>query len=327
MHLNRRQFVATGSFALFAATLRAEAKNCPFRLAVIADEIGSDFEHSCHIAANDFGLSWIEVRDVNGKNITKLNEQETADAKKILAKYNLKVTDAGTPLFKSNFPGAPLSKDGGTKDPNKIPKDLSDQFELLEAAIAAARNFGTDRIRCFDFWRLEDPAPFRKDMDAALNKAATIAGKQKMILILENEMACNTGSGKEAAATLSRVTNPSLMLNWDPGNSGSFEGDVPYPDDYNALPKKRIGHCHVKSVSRNADNAKHPFQWEPVGKGLVDWVGQLKAFKRDGYRYGVSLETHWHSGPGTTQAEIKESSTRISMAGLKQCLKDAGINC
>jgi len=222
MHLNRRLFVATGSFALFAATLRAQAKDCPFRLAVIADEIGSDFEHSCHIAANDFGLSWIEVRDVNGKNITKLNEQETADAKKILARYNLKVTDAGTPLFKSDFPGAPLSKEGPNKDPNKIPKDLSAQFELLEAAIAAARNFGTDRIRCFDFWRQEDVRPYRKDMDAALVRAATIVGKQKMILILENEMACNTGSGKEAAQTLSRVTNPSLMLNWNPGNSGSF---------------------------------------------------------------------------------------------------------
>lgn len=322
---NRRQFVATGTFALFAATLRAQAKNCPFRLAVIADEIGNDFDHACYVASKDFGLSWIEVRDVNGKNITKLNEQETADAKKVLAKYNLKVTDAGTPLFKSDFPGAPLSKDSPNKDPNKVSKDLSAQFELLEAAIAAARNFGTDRIRCFDFWRLEDPAPFRKDMNAALDKAATIAGKAGMKLVLENEMACNTGSGKEAAVTLAAVPNPALMLNWDPGNSGSFAGDVPFPDDYNNLPKNRIGHCHVKSVSRNPEGSKRGFQWEPVGKGLIDWTGQLAALKRDGYTYGVSLETHWHSGPGTTQAEIKESSTRISMQGLKDCLKAAGM--
>lgn len=324
---NRRQFVATGSFALFAATLRAQAKLCPFRLAVIADEISSDFEHACSVASKDFGLSWIEVRDVNGKNITKLDEQETAEAKKILAKYNLKVTDAGTPLFKSDFPGAPLSKDSPNKDAAKIPADLSKQFELLDAAIAAARNFGTDRIRCFDFWRLDDPAPFRKDIYAALDKGATIAGKAGMKLVLENEMACNTGSGKEAAVTLAAVPNPSLMLNWDPGNSGSFAGDVPFPDDYNALPKNRIGHCHVKSVSRNDPGSKKTYQWEPVGKGLIDWTGQLAALKRDGYKYGVSLETHWHSGPGTTQAEIKESSTRISMQGLKDCLKAAGIDC
>jgi len=326
MDLNRRQFVAAGSFALFAATLRAEAKQCPFRLAVIADEISKDFDHACHVAANDFGLSWIEVRDLLGKNITKLDANETAEAKKILAKNNLRVTNVGTPLFKSDFPGAPLSKEGPNKDPNKVPKDLSAQYQLLDEAIAAARNFGTERIRCFDFWRLEDPAPFRKAMDAELDKAATIAGKNGMILVLENEMACNTGSGKEAARTLAAVTNPHLMLNWDPGNSGTFPGDVPYPDDYNGLPKKRIGHMHVKSVSRTPGE-KRSFQWEPVGKGLVDWTGQLRAMKQAGYRYGVSLETHWHGGPGTTREEISESSTRVSMQGLKDALKAAGIDC
>ena len=30
-----------------------------------------------------------------------------------------------------------------------------------------------------------------------------------------------------------------------------------------------------------------------MGDGIIDWVGQFKALKRDGYRYAVSLETHW----------------------------------
>jgi sugar phosphate isomerase/epimerase len=50
----------------------------------------------------------------------------------------------------------------------------------------------------------------------------------------------------------------------------------------------------------------------------VDWVGQFRALKQDGYRDAVSLETHWRGG-GTP-----EESTRISMAGMKECLRKAG---
>jgi sugar phosphate isomerase/epimerase len=58
-----------------------------------------------------------------------------------------------------------------------------------------------------------------------------------------------------------------------------------------------------------------------VGGGIIDWVGQFRAFERDGYRYAVSLETHWR-GAGTPEA-----SSRISMKGLKDVLGKAGINC
>jgi len=54
---------------------------------------------------------------------------------------------------------------------------------------------------------------------------------------------------------------------------------------------------------------------------MVDWVGQLQALQRDGFRYGLSLETHWR-GAGTPEA-----STRISMDGLKKTLAKAGISC
>jgi sugar phosphate isomerase/epimerase len=101
---------------------------------------------------------------------------------------------------------------------------------------------------------------------------------------------------------------------------------MPFPDDYERLPKARIGHVHCKNVKRTGD-AKKPFEWEPVDVGLVDWVGQFKALKRDGYHHAVSLETHWHGAPGKTPDEVAEASSRISMKGLKDCLAKAGISC
>jgi sugar phosphate isomerase/epimerase len=300
--------------------------SCPFRLSVINDEISADFDHACSVAANDFGLQWIEIRSMWNKNVTELNAEEVDRARKILEKYKLRVTDIASPLFKVNWPGAPQSKEGPRRDQFHADFEFKQQEKVLERCIELCKAFQTDRIRCFDFWRIEDQRPYREAINEKLRDAARICAKHKIILLLENEMACNTGSGKEAIATMKAIREPNFMLNWDPGNSATFADDVPYPDDYNQLPKNRIGHCHVKDTIRKPDGK---FGWAPVGGGIVDWVGQFKAFQRDGYRLALSLETHWHVDkpePGSSMG-IPEASTRASMKGLKEALAKAGAKC
>jgi L-ribulose-5-phosphate 3-epimerase len=319
MSTSRREFLA-GLAAMGAATqLSAMAgASCPFRLSVINDELTQDFDRACQIASQDFGLGWIELRGMWNKNITELNAKEIADAQQILAKYKLRVTDIASPLFKVDWPGAPLSKHSPKRDQFHADFDFKQQDELLDHSIELTKAFKTDRIRCFDFWRLEDPKPYREAIDAKLREAAEKCEKHNVILLLENEMACNTATAEEAIGVLKAVPNKNFMLNWDPGNAATFPDNTPYPNGYNLLPKDRIGHCHSKDVKRLPDGK---YEWAPVGAGVVDWVGQFQALKRDNYRYAVSLETHWR-GAGTAEA-----STRISMQGLKDTLKKAGINC
>lgn len=292
--------------------------SCPFRLAVINDELTEDFDRACQIASQDFGLSWIELRGMWNKNITALNSKEIADAQKILEKYKLRVTDIASPLFKVDWPGAPLSKESPKRDQFHAGFDFKEQDALLDHCIELAKAFQTDRIRCFDFWRLDDPKPYRTAMNDKLREAAETCAKNNLILLLENEMACNTGTAEEAVGVLKAVSNKNFMLNWDPGNAATFPDNTPYPTGYDLLPKDRIGHCHCKDVKRLAGGK---YEWAPVGGGVVDWVGQFRALKRDGYHYAVSLETHWR-GAGTPEA-----STRISMQGLKDALKKADISC
>ena len=90
----------------------------------------------------------------------------------------------------------------------------------------------------------------------------------------------------------------------------------PYPNGFELLPKNRIGHCHCKDVVLKPGG--EGFEWMPVGKGIIDWVGQFEALKQAGYDLGVSLETHWH-GAGTP-----EESSRQSWAGMKADLQKAG---
>lgn len=101
----RREFlVQAGVFSAAALCRRARAAetlNSPFRVAVINDEITQDFGHACEVAAHDFGMQWIEVRGMWNKNVVNLDEKEIAEAKRILEKYSLRVTDIASPLFKT----------------------------------------------------------------------------------------------------------------------------------------------------------------------------------------------------------------------------------
>ncbi|MCU1312965.1 MAG: sugar phosphate isomerase/epimerase, partial [Acidobacteriaceae bacterium] len=200
---------------------------CPFRLAVINDEITQDFEKSCTIVAKDFGLSWIELRGMWSKNITELNAKEVEDARKILEEHRLRVTDIASPLFKTDWPGAPRSKQSEKRDQFHADFDMTAQDKLLERCIALCKAFQTDRLRCFDFWRLDDQTPYRAAMDNKLREAAERCAKDGIVLLLENEMACNTATGAEAKRTLAAVTNKNFMLNWDPGNAAAA-GEYPY---------------------------------------------------------------------------------------------------
>jgi L-ribulose-5-phosphate 3-epimerase len=329
MSHSRRAFllgVGAASALAVAPPAAHAAAGCPFRLSVINDEISDDFDHACSVAASGFGLHWIELRSMWGKNVTALNQDEIDRSRQILEKYKLRVTDIASPLFKVHWPGAPMSKEGPRRDEFHASFDFKQQDAVLARCIDLAKSFQTDRIRCFDFWRLEDPKPYRAAINNKLRQAAQACARHNLVLLLENEMDCNTGTGKEAAQTLSEIQEPNFMLNWDPGNSATFPGDVPYPDDYNLLPRHRIGHCHCKDTIRKPDGK---FDWAPVGGGIIDWVGQFRAFERDGYHYAVSLETHWHGGvpPAGSGMSISEASSRISMKGLKADLAKAGANC
>ena len=285
-----------------------------FRLSVINDEIAQDFGRAAEVASQEFGLQYIEIRALWGKNIMRLDAKEIAEARRILEKYKLRISSIASPIFKVDWSGAPLSRFSPRRDQFGADFTFEQQDELLERGLELARVFHVDRIRLFDFWRLDDPKPYRDAMDQKLMAAAQKAGKRGITLLLENEPSCNTATGAEAARTLDAVRSPNFKLNWDPGNAASV-GEVAYPDGYSRLPKARIGYMHCKDVVRGTGGK---YEWMKMGGGIIDYVAQYRALKKDGYRGVVSLETHWR-GAGTP-----EESTRQSMAGMKELLRRAG---
>src|SRR3984957_17010673 len=152
--VSRRQFVgsAAGLVASFSLPLRAWAAGSNFKIAVISDEISQDFDHACSVIANDFGLHWVELREIWGKNLQTVSDAQIAEAQKILAKYSLQVTDISSPLYKVNWPGAPVSQYGTKEDMHGADEvSFKHQDEVLERAISLAKQFKTNKVRCFDF--------------------------------------------------------------------------------------------------------------------------------------------------------------------------------
>ena len=321
MGMSRRDFLAgmTVAGAALAASLpsnggtsEAPVVQSPFRVSVINDEISQDFGRSCEVAAREFGMRWIELRGMWRKNIVNLDAKEIAEAQRILKKYELRVTDIASPLFKVAWKDDPRAKERQAEDFHAS-FTFAEQDEVLERSLELAKAFATDRVRCFDFWRLDNPGPYREAINQTLRNAADKAGNRGIILLLENDGGLNTSTGAEAAKVLAAIDSPHFMLNWDPGNAAA-NGEKAYPDGYNLLPKERIGHCHCKDTVKQGKD----YDWAAMGTGIVDWQGQFQALKRDGYHFAVSLETHWQGG-GTP-----EQSSRQSWSGMKNLLQKAG---
>ncbi len=319
---SRRNFLAAlGGAAASSLLCRSGSGASPlpvmsgrFKLSIITDEITQDLGHAMEIASKEFGLAYIELRTLWNKNIINLDEKETAEVRRLLGKFSLQVTDIASPLFKTDWPGAPTSKYSPKTPQFGADYTFAQQGEVLERSIAIAKALGTDRVRCFDFWRLDDPKPFRVSMDSKLRDTSAQVASKNITLLLENEFACNTATGAEAGRTLQAVQLPNFKLNWDPGNA-AYRGEIAFPDGFAKIPKERIGHMHCKDVVRKADGT---YEWAAMGRGVIDYVGQFRALVQAGYSGTMSLETHW-KGAGSA-----EESSRQSMAGMKDQLSKAG---
>jgi len=170
---------------------------------------------------------------------------------------------------------------------------IEDQPRLSQRAFEIAEMTGATIIRVFSYWRTTAPEQCVDRIVVALKDLANRAADRGLIIGLENEQACNVGTGAEVARVLAALEHPALKAIWDPANA-SILGEIPFPDGYSKLPVSRIVHVHAKDCVVSG----YTPTWGPLGEMGIDWRGQLAALHRDGYRGAISLETHWRGDDG-----------------------------
>jgi sugar phosphate isomerase/epimerase len=277
------------------------SNKCQVNLGIITDELSQNLDEALAFISS-YKLQWCELREVWGQNVIGLAQTDLDRAKDLLRRHNVRVSGVASPIFKWNLPSM-LANDGLGRDFATAYTE-NDAGRLLETAFEIAHFFGTHRVRIFSYWRVVEPEKAFSLVRDRLGEAAELAEKNGITLLLENEHACNIGTGAELGRLLRDVNSRNLRGIWDPGNSFVL-GEIPYPHGYEHV-KGLFPHMHIKDARKNQE-----LRWVPVGTGSIDYRGQFEALRRENYDGTISLETHYRRPDGN-----KIESTRESLEGL-----------
>src|SRR5579872_3411432 len=156
------------------------------RLSVLTDEVSSSLVEALDWAVQN-GLKHVEVRMVDGTNVSNLSDAQVERTKREIDKRGLKVSAIASPLFKCALdPSRPVQS--GDLFGNQE-EDLATHMSKLPRAIAIAKRLGTKNIRIFSFWREIEPKKHLAEIVRHLKKAALLAEKEDVLLLQENENA------------------------------------------------------------------------------------------------------------------------------------------
>lgn len=273
------------------------------RLSVMTDEVGRNLTEAIAFARR-YNLSWVELRAESGADYyDRMPPERLKNTVTQLSDAGLKVSFLNSPLLKFTLPG---TKPVRTEDfYEKMYRDLGltpekmfeQRLDTLKRTIDAAHMLGTLQIRSFTFWRVEDPKSVFPQLKDTLLEMAEVAGKEKIRILVENELACNMASSAETAELLGLVNHKAIALNWDPQNSTEYEARV-FPEGYSLLPRKRVGNVQIKAEGL-------------VGPGKkLDWTAIFRQLANHGYEGQFGLETHTLKGPG------------VNIPASHQCVKE-----
>src|SRR6476646_10938474 len=150
---SRRDFLAGLGVTALGLTLPLPRKMraATFNVSVLTDEISQDFAHACEVASVEFGLGWVELRAMHNKNVMSWDAHDIAEARATLEQFQLRVSEIASPVFKTDWPGAPKSPFSPKNPQFGADFTYEQQDELLDRAMALAKTFNTPYIRVFDF--------------------------------------------------------------------------------------------------------------------------------------------------------------------------------
>lgn len=197
-------------------------------LSAFADEYADSFEEQL-AGLCKLGISHIEIRHVNKKNISKLTKEEVLEVKELLDRYGIKVSAIGSPLGKIKLDG-----------------DMDAHIETAKRVFEYANILGAKFVRMFSFYAPagKDVTDMKDEVFSALTRMLDAAREYGVILCHENEAKIY---GDIPARCLELLdTFPDLMCVFDMGNY-VLEGVDPYPEAYR-LQKDRIAYFHIKDA-------------------------------------------------------------------------------
>ncbi|MCH2206391.1 MAG: sugar phosphate isomerase/epimerase [Lentisphaerales bacterium] len=243
-----------------------------------ADEASQDFDRQLE-ATKALGWNAIESRNINGKNIHDISDEDFEVVCQKLDAADIKINCFGSAI--ANWA-----------------KNVNDSFEItlaeVERAIPRMQRLGTKLIRIMSYARCEGEEQYAQERFKRLTEVVRLFKDAGIQPVHENCMNYGGMSWKHSLELMENV--PGLKLIYDTGNSPFMKdyakgGDV-WQDswEFYSKVKQHIAYIHIKDTLNPVDGGKETYTMPGEGQGYVKEI--LADLKADGYDGGISIEPH-----------------------------------
>lgn len=262
------------------------------RLAAFADEACPKVTGQI-AALKRNGMEYIELRGLDGKNVSQITEEEARNYAKMFADEGIKVWSIGSPLGKVD-----------------IDSDLEAHRALLHHVCKIANIFGTKRIRMFSFYKSYD---CEDKVMAELREMVKIADEYGVMLCHENEKQIFGDTLERVLKIKSAVSG--LYHIYDPANF--LECDQDAADTLAAL-HKDTEYFHIKDVI-SATGELVPAGY---GDGKID---KLVAMIPEDADKTLTIEPHLAIFAGYSEIDNTEMKNKFHFSSNDEAF-DAAVN-
>ena len=266
-------------------------------LSAFSDEYAESLEEQCQ-ALNSFGIEYMEIRGVNGKNVSALTKDEVKQAKAVLNDYDIKVSSIGSPLGKIKLDG-----------------DVTSHLETARRVFETANELNAKNIRCFSFYLPEGKTrdECKGQVFDELEKLVKLSEGYGVTLCHENE-ALIYGESPEKCLEILEHFNGKIKCVLDMGN---FVLDGYNPMEAYKTLRKHIEYFHIK-------DALYAGAIVPAGKGEAQIREILADYKEKGKKDTfITLEPHLQTFSGLNALVGKTFDNPYKYADQKAAFTDA----
>lgn len=268
------------------------------KISAFADEYADSFEEQL-CALKRLNICNIELRYLNGKNISLFDRDEVKEVKKSLDTFDIKTSAIGSPIGKIKLDG-----------------DLASHLDIARRVFEFATILETKYVRIFSFYAPDGKSitEMKSDVLSYLEKLVILAREYGVILCHENE-AKIYGDIPVRCKEIIDHFNGELKCVFDMGNF-VLGGVDPYPSAYELL-KKDIAYFHIKDALTEGAIV-------PAGKGdakIKEILSSHREYSKDDFF--VSLEPHLQTFSGLDSLKGCSFENPYQYADQKAAFVDA----
>ena len=229
------------------------------------------------------GIDYIELRNVDGKNISNFTVEEAKELKKTLDASGIKVSSIGSHYGKI-----------------EITDDFAPHFEAFKTTVEVAKILETKYIRMFSFFftQGQDRDEYKEEVYARLTAMADYANEHGILCCHENEKGIY-GDIYERCLEIAEHFGDRMGCIFDPSNYIQCASDT--LEGFKVL-KDYITYFHVKDCIAEIDTVV------PAGEGDGHLEEILKALDEEEKVYFLSVEPHLRVFEGLDDLEPDDAT-------------------